>query len=370
MGEDDDAGGAGYVAETATQYLDKQGVDPRFFSEEFLEASEFGDPSSLRQLLSQLSPDETRELLRKVDQQGCTGLLLFAKRGDAEMVKMLLDAGAIVNDADTSGATALHYAASRGSAATIKLLLEFGAVVEAKDDRSDTPIMWARGAQSTSLLLEAGADANAKNVSGQTALMIASRTGDDSRLEVLARLPGVDLDAVDSQGVSAHAAAVAFEHHDAAELLVSLGAKSEVKQSSRITRCEDAFLEAARCGNADKCADFLREGMDIEAEVSGETALLLAAGAARSRAVEKLLECRSDPNHADAFLGETPLIRAVLSKSSNETLWMLLEAKADPAREDLAGRTAASVAAAWGYSEAADILKAAAAGELSLGAMD
>merc|ERR1712216_228135 len=87
-------------------------------------------------------------------------------------------------------------------------------------------------------------------------------------------------------------------------------------------------------------------------------------------AVEALLHGRADPNHADPFLGETPLLRAVLSKSTNEMLWMLLEAKADPTKEDLGWRTPAQLAAAWGNSEAADILKAAAAGELRLGAMD
>lgn len=372
MGENDYAGVSDDAIETAAQYLEKQcpGMDPQFYSESFLEASEFGDASSFRERLAQLSGDEKRKLLRSVDQQGCTGLLLFAKKGDAEMVDLMLDAGAIVHDADSTGATALHFAAGRGVPAVVKSMLAWAADVEAKDERNDTPLMWARGGQATELLIEARADVSARNISGQTALMIASRNGDEEKIRVLAQLCNGEIDACDSQGCSAHAAAIAAGHLEAAELLVSLGAKADGKVASRMIRREDALLEAARRGDAAACADFLRDGIDVEAEVGGETALLLAAGATCGRAVEKLLQGRADPNHADPFLGETPLIRAVLGKGTNELLWMLLEAKADPAREDVCGRTAASIAAAWKNSEAADILKAAAAGELSLGAMD
>jgi ankyrin repeat protein len=374
MGEEDYAGLSDEANETAAQYLDKQGVDPKFYSQEFLEASELGDASSLRQRLAQMSADEKRELVKAVDQQGCTGLLLCAKKGDAEMVDVLLEAGAIVHDADNSGATSLHFAASRGSSSMIKTILSYHADFEAKDERHETPLMWARGREAVRLLVEAGADVNARNTRGETALMIASRNGDEESIEVFTALPGIDLDACDSQGCSAHAAAIAAGHLEAAELLVSRGAKPSAKPASRLIRCEEALLEAARRGDATAIEKFLQDGVDVEAEVAGETALLLAAGAASGRAVEKLLQGGADANHVDAFMGETPLMRAVLSAKEStkqlELLWMLLEAKADPNREDVSGRSAAAIAEAWGYKDAADILKAAQAGELSFGAMD
>merc|ERR1711924_97081 len=139
----------------------------------------------------------------------------------------------------------------------------------------------------------------------------------------------VDLDAQDANGSSAHSLAVAAGHLDAS-----------AAPSSKVICRQDAFFEAARQGDADACARFCREGIDLEAEVGGETALLLAANSASSKVVKALLSARADPNHADAFLCETPLLRAVLSKSSSELLWMLLEAKADPSKQDLTGRTA------------------------------
>lgn len=288
------------------------------------------------------------------------------------MVSILLEAGANARDADTSGATALHYAAGRGATSTIELLLDFAADVEAKDDLCETPLMWARGERSLRLLLDARADPHARNSNGQTALMLASRNGDVDRIRLLAQLPGMDLDACDKHGCSAHAAAVAGGHSDSADLLVSLGATAGAQPRSRIVRREEALLEAARRNNPDACQALCREGADIQAEIGGETALLVATAAANSRVVEVLLQGKADPNHADPFLQETPLMRAVLGKCSAETLWLLLEARADPLQKDLTGRTAADVATAWNYKDAADILKAAAAGELdlSLGAMD
>merc|ERR1711924_176643 len=181
-------------------------------------------------------------------------------------VNILLEAGAIVHDADTSGATALHFAAGRGSAALIKSLLGFSADVDVKDERKETPLMWSRGIQVMELLVEARADVNARNVSGRTALMLASSNGDEDSIGFLGKLPGLDLDARDSSGCSAYAAAVTAGHHDAAELLKCLGAKADMKPASCMIRREEAFLEAARRGDEAACTDFLRDGVDLETE--------------------------------------------------------------------------------------------------------
>lgn len=366
--DDDDR----YHAETAASYLDKEGVDPRFYSEPFLEASELGDAVSLKQKLVQASEDERRKLVRSVDQQGRTALLLTCKKGDAEMAKLLLDNGALVNDTDTSGISAMHYAAARGSASIIDALLSLSANAEAKDDSQTTPLMWARGGRVATLLVAARADVHATNALGQNALMFASQTGDCERIQALADSAELNLDLKDVHGCSAHSMAIENFHDDAAELLVSLGATATLVAAPRIVQQAEALFEILRQGNVEACDKFFGAGcsIDLETEIGGETALLLASGSACIGAVKILLREQADPNHADAFLCETPLHRAILSKSSNEMLWMLLEAKADPSRQDLAGRAPADVAMSWGSDESADILKAASLGELSFGTMD
>jgi ankyrin repeat protein len=54
-----------------------------------------------------------------------------------------IETGAFMRDCRTKGETPLHRAAAFGDEETIKLLLDAGAVVDAKDMHGDTPLSWA-----------------------------------------------------------------------------------------------------------------------------------------------------------------------------------------------------------------------------------
>jgi len=72
---------------------------------------------------------------------GHTALMLASEWLDAEIVRMLLEAGAEVDVRDTDGKTALHYAL-RGGAENIRVLLEFGADVNAQARNGYTPLTY------------------------------------------------------------------------------------------------------------------------------------------------------------------------------------------------------------------------------------
>ena len=71
---------------------------------------------------------------------GLTPLHRAAYYGLKEIVELLLDKGADVNAKEEVGWTPLHYAAAMSHKAIAELLLDKGADVNAKDDGGDTPL--------------------------------------------------------------------------------------------------------------------------------------------------------------------------------------------------------------------------------------
>jgi hypothetical protein len=71
---------------------------------------------------------------------GKTELHKAVTAGDMEKARVLLDKGANVNAKDKFGDTALHMAVSRGNIKLAELLLEKGADTNASDARGETPL--------------------------------------------------------------------------------------------------------------------------------------------------------------------------------------------------------------------------------------
>ena len=71
-------------------------------------------------------------------------LSLAATNGNAAMMELLLKAGANANAAQSEGETALMTAARTGVPAAVKTLLAHGADINAKESwRGQTALMWA-----------------------------------------------------------------------------------------------------------------------------------------------------------------------------------------------------------------------------------
>ena len=109
------------------------------------------------------------------DSAGENALMLAALNGDVDLVKLLITKGAEVNK---KGWTALHYAAANGHDEIAKLLLGYSAYVDAPSPNGTTPLMMAARGDHVStikLLLDGGADLNAKNQIGMNALDFAKQ---------------------------------------------------------------------------------------------------------------------------------------------------------------------------------------------------
>lgn len=93
-----------------------------------------------------------------------------AEEGDYNKVAKLLKAGADVNATGDYGNSALAVAAENGHEEIVKLLLENHALVDAREAGGTTPLMWAASADIVELLLHAGADINAVDRDGRSVL--------------------------------------------------------------------------------------------------------------------------------------------------------------------------------------------------------
>jgi ankyrin repeat protein len=107
-------------------------------------------------------------------------MLRHVNSGDIEAVKEFLDQGGNVNLQDEPGMTPLHHAVNSDwkgkNFEMIKLLIDRGANVKAVDDTHHTPLHLATNQETAELLIDAGADVNAKTKrTGETPLYGAAR---------------------------------------------------------------------------------------------------------------------------------------------------------------------------------------------------
>jgi ankyrin repeat protein len=163
------------------------------------------------------------------------------RSGNKEIVQLLINAGAPVNPSATSLWTPLADAAFAKKFEIMKLLLQSGAKVDAPDHRG-VPLLLSTGffdPTVTTILLEAGADANAVDREGETALMKASGHGLKDTVKILI-VHHADLNLKDAKGRTALMYASAGHRSDAVPLLLENGADPNARDAEGMSALDMA----------------------------------------------------------------------------------------------------------------------------------
>ena len=98
---------------------------------------------------------------------------LLHQAANRDIAAMLISHGHQVEAKDWQGDTPLHYAVRKENADMVKYLLDKGAAVDVRDKGGYTPLAMASSSEIVRLLIEHGANVNAKCSSGSTALFRA-----------------------------------------------------------------------------------------------------------------------------------------------------------------------------------------------------
>ncbi|KAJ5109653.1 Ankyrin repeat protein [Penicillium argentinense] len=263
-------------------------------------------------------------------------LHLAVKSREDDIVKVLLEKGADVEQEDAFGRTALFYAAA-GSDLSLRLILERDANVNHKDRRGMTPLLYAvyeHRYRAVSKLLERGADVNAVNIVGDNALRLC-----------------VDIPSPKNAFVATIESSFAAMH-----LLLQHGADLNI--SSDAYDSTPVLNIAAFCDFVDGARLLLENGANIEeVDLMDRTPLLSACNTFKTTdgsMIKLLLQQGAEAEHRD-YKGRTALSLAA-SRGQDSTVHILLDHGAHIEARDLVLRTPLMHAALEGWVSVTTIL--------------
>ena len=208
-----------------------------------------------------------------------------AREGDTPRVRQLLR----WSDTPTKG-EALEQAAIGGHADVIQMLVNAGAPLERQDNFGETPLadaVYQGNFEAAKVLIQAGADVHALDNGRQPILYWAIKSGQPAVVELLLQHGATsDVDARDAHGNSMLTVAGQVGNAKSVRLLIDAGASLE----TRDPRGETPLIESAYAGHASAVQALLDAGADIHARDNlGHTALAWAVARNQQAVIDLLL---------------------------------------------------------------------------------
>lgn len=270
----------------------------------------------------------------ETDENGDAPLFLAAKFGKVQAAKALLANGADATTASVRGITAMHAAAFRGSAEIVAMLLDAGAEVspQVSDDRylGLTPLHQAARAGATDvvrLLLDHGADPTMAEFSDTVRMSPLTGALYNGYVETAQMLLAAGADASHVPPVTKPPLCLAavLDDIDLVKLLLEHGARADTGSDD-----ESFFplLDAAAVGSVPIVQLLLDHGADINVQGhEGNTALHMAIAEGRNEVAELLIAAEADITLVNEE-GEQ-LLHSAVNWDRPEIVTMLLDKEAD-----------------------------------------
>jgi ankyrin repeat protein len=188
-------------------------------------------------------------------------------------IRVLLKNNANVNIKCDSGCSALYWGVLKGHIEVVKILLKYNACIH-DTNKNKTPLLHAASKEIIPLLLEAGADINAKDDRGYTVLYRRTLANDIKALELLLS-KGADIQCITKYGQSLlHAATSRI---DIMKLLIEKGIKVDTQDNNGKTplyKCVEEHIHAYKRAAVEL---LLSAGADIHCINNDGESLLHAA---------------------------------------------------------------------------------------------
>lgn len=312
-----------------------------------------GNGEKLRALLA-TDPDT----IRRRDDRRQTPLHCAAANGHQDLVRLLLDAGALPNVIAEDGATPLHRAASAGHRAVVELLVERGADPKRTNFRGETPLFAACATDDAELvtrLLNGGSPVNICSAGRTTPLHAAVERGHTAVVRVLLA-HGAETATQNYWGGTALHIAVRQGYTDIISQLLKAGADKLARDNWYRT----PLHLAAWAGQRQAAEQLLNAGVAITELSYGFSTPLHVASEAGHIPVAELLLTRGAEVNAQSDFGRTPLHGAV-QNGHNDMVRFLLAHGANPNSANDRGATPLHWAAASGKQEIIELLKSSGA---------
>ena len=288
------------------------------------------------------------------------------RNDDLQTLRGLVKAST-VNSKDQRESTPLMYAAAYGSVDAMKMLIDAGADVNAKNSFDATALMWcANDMAKVRLLIDKGANVNARSKQGRTPLMIASAGDGASQIVKLLIEKGADISVKDKSNSTALLEAVDANDNATIRLLIEKGADLNARNKSGDT----ALMIASSYGNVEIMRTLLSKGADVNAvsaavtdhvkngaiALGNFTALGYCVPYGGREAVKILLDAGAKVNVQDVR-GMTPLMLAIgTDRADPEVIRLLLAGGADVKIKSKAGETAIDWARKFNYPPVLSVL--------------